>query len=55
VQGAVRPLLIVVDLIVVQDPSQMGLVPDEGPVQLLATASADPAFGDGVQRRDAAQ
>ena len=43
-----RPVLIVVDLVRAQDPPEMGLVPDEGPVQELAAASADPAFGDGV-------
>ena len=48
VQGAVRPVLIVVDLVRVQDPPQMGLVPDEGAVQELASASADPAFDDRV-------
>jgi hypothetical protein len=42
----VRPVLIVVDLVLAQDPPQMGLVPDEGSVQQLATASPDPAFGD---------
>jgi hypothetical protein len=47
-QGAVRPVLIVVDLVLAQDLPQMGLVPDEGAVQELAAASADPAFGDGV-------
>jgi hypothetical protein len=35
----VRPVLIVVDLVGVQDPPQMGLVPDEGAVQELAAAS----------------
>jgi hypothetical protein len=34
VQGAVRPVLIVVDLVLAQDPPQMSLVPDEGLVQL---------------------
>jgi hypothetical protein len=28
-----------------QDPAQVSLVPDEGSVQGLAAASADPAFG----------
>src|SRR5258708_14895305 len=32
VQGAVRPTLIVVGLVLAQDPPQMGLVPDEGAV-----------------------
>jgi hypothetical protein len=40
VQGAVRPVLIVVGLVLAQDPSQMGCVPDEGAVQELAAASA---------------
>jgi hypothetical protein len=43
VQGAVRPVLIVVDLVLVQDPPRMSLVPDEGAVQELAAASPDPA------------
>jgi hypothetical protein len=46
----VRPVLIVVDLVLAQDPPQMGLVPDEGPVEELAAASADPAFGDAFMR-----
>ncbi|HWN01137.1 MAG TPA: hypothetical protein VNO54_29145, partial [Streptosporangiaceae bacterium] len=36
------PMLIVVRLVVVQDPPQMGLVPDEGAVQEFASASVDP-------------
>ena len=48
VQGAVRPVLIVVSLILAQDPAQMVLVPDEGAVQEFAAASPDPAFGDRV-------
>jgi hypothetical protein len=40
VQGAVWPVLIVVRLVVVQDPPQMGLVPDEGSVQDFVAASA---------------
>jgi hypothetical protein len=47
-QRAVRPVLIVVDLVLAQDPPQMSLVPDEGSVQQLAAASPDPAFGDRV-------
>jgi len=38
----------VVGLVLAQDLSQMGLVPDEGAVQEFAAASADPAFGDRV-------
>jgi hypothetical protein len=48
VQGAVRPVLIVVSFVLAQDPPQMGLVPDEGAVQELAAASPDPPFGDRV-------
>ena len=48
VQGAVRPMLVVVALVLAQDPPQMVLVPHEGAVQELATASPDPAFGDRV-------
>jgi hypothetical protein len=48
VQGAVRPVLVVVGLVVAQDPPQMVLVPDQGAVQELAAASPDPAFGDRV-------
>jgi hypothetical protein len=44
-------VLIVVDLVRVQDPPQMGQVPDEGAVQELTAASPDPAFGDGVLAR----
>jgi hypothetical protein len=56
VQGAMRPVLIVVGLVLAQDLSQMGLVPDEGAVQELASASPDPAFDDGIHpgRLDAA-
>ena len=41
-------MLIVVGFVVAQDLPQVGLVPDEGAVQELAAASADPAFGDRV-------
>jgi hypothetical protein len=39
VQGAVRAVLIVVGLVLAQDPPQMGLVPDESAAQELAAAS----------------
>jgi hypothetical protein len=45
--GATR----LVDLVLVQDPPQLGLVPDEGAVQELAAAPADPAFDDRVHAR----
>src|ERR1017187_4525047 len=42
VQGAVRPVLVVVGLVLGQDPPQMVLVPDQGAVRELAAACADP-------------
>jgi hypothetical protein len=51
VQRAVRPVLIVVDLVLAQDPPQMVQIPDQGAVEKLAPASADPAFGDRVHAR----
>jgi hypothetical protein len=39
VQGAVRPVLTVVGLVLAQDSPQIGLVPGEGAVQELAAAS----------------
>jgi hypothetical protein len=48
VQGAVWPVLIVVGLVLAQDPPQMILVPHEGAVPELAAASPDPALGDRV-------
>ena len=44
-------MLIVVGLVLAQDPPQMGLVPAEGMVQEFTSASADPAFGDRVHAR----
>jgi hypothetical protein len=51
VQGAVRPVQIVMGLVLAQDPPQMIPVPDEGTVQELAAASPDPAFSDRVHPR----
>ena len=47
-QRPVRPVLIVMGLVLAQDPPQMVLIPDEGAVEKLAPASPDPAFGDRV-------
>src|ERR1039457_1892111 len=41
-------MLVVVGLVLAQDLLQMGRVPDEGAVQKLAAASANPSFGDRV-------
>jgi hypothetical protein len=41
-------VLIVVGLVLAQDLSQMGVVPNEGAVQEFAPASPDPAFGDRI-------
>jgi hypothetical protein len=51
VQRPVRPVLIVMGLVLAQDPPQMGLVPDEGAVEKLAPAPPDPAFGYRVHAR----
>ena len=40
-----RPVLIMVGLVLTQDLPQMVLIPDEGAVEKLASASANPAFG----------
>src|SRR5580693_141085 len=40
-----------VGLVLAQDPPQMVLIPDQGAVEKLAPASADPAFGDRVHAR----
>jgi hypothetical protein len=47
----------VVGLVLAQDLSQVGLVPDKSSVQELAAASSDPAFGDRVHpgRADVAE
>jgi hypothetical protein len=48
VQGAVRAVQIVVGVVLAQDLSQVGLVPDEGAVQEFAAASADPVRADNL-------
>jgi hypothetical protein len=57
VQGAVRPVQIVMALVLAQDLPQMILVPDKGTVQQLTAASPDPAFSDRIhpRRPDAAE
>jgi hypothetical protein len=47
----VRPVLIMVGLVLAQDPPQVVLIPDEGAVQKLAPTSADPAFSYRVHAR----
>ena len=46
-----RPVLIMMGLVLAQDPPQVVLIPDEGAVEKLASASPDPAFGDGIHAR----
>jgi hypothetical protein len=41
-------VVVVVTLAGRQDPAKMGQVPDEGPVEKLAAASADPPLHDRV-------
>src|ERR1700677_14751 len=38
-------------LVLAQDPPRIVLIPDEGAVEKLASASPDPAFGDGIHAR----
>jgi hypothetical protein len=51
VQRPVRPVLIVVGLVLAQDPPQMVLIRDESAVKKLVPASPGPAFGDRVHAR----
>src|SRR5207248_10070276 len=46
VQGAMRPVLIVVGLVLAPDSPQMVLIPDEGAIQELASAAPGPGFQD---------
>jgi hypothetical protein len=48
VQDAVRPVRVVEVLVLAQHDHQMPLIPDQGPVQELTAAAADPAFHDRV-------
>jgi hypothetical protein len=43
VQGPVRPTGVVEILVLAQDGHQVALVPDQGPVQQLTPAAADPS------------
>jgi hypothetical protein len=47
----VRPVGVVEVLVLAQHGHQVALVPDQGPVQQLAPAAADPAFHDRVHSR----
>src|SRR5271166_2535034 len=51
VQGTVWPVRVVEVLVLAQDGHQVALVPDQGPVQQLTSAAADPAFHDRVHSR----
>ena len=51
VQGAVRPVRIVGVLVLPQDCHQVALVPDQGPVQQLTPAAANPAFHGRIHSR----
>src|SRR5690242_13809795 len=48
VQGAMWPVRVVEVLVLAQDGHQVALVPDQGPVQQLTPAAANPAFHDRV-------
>jgi len=47
-QGHMRPVVVVVTLAGCQDPAEVGQVPDEGAVEKLTAASADPSLHDRV-------
>ena len=50
IQGAVRPVRIVEILVLPQHRHQVALVSDQGPVEQLTPAAADPAFHDRIGR-----
>ena len=49
IEGAVRPVGVVVVLVLTKDSQQVALVPDQGLVEEFASAAADPAFHDRVR------
>jgi hypothetical protein len=51
VQGAVRPLGVVEVLVLPQHHHQVALVPDQGPVQQLTSAAANPPLHDRIHSR----
>src|SRR5215467_8243065 len=51
VQGAVRPVGVVELLVLPQHHHQVALVPDQGPVQQLTPAAADPPLHDRIDSR----
>jgi len=51
VQGAVRPVGVIEVLVLAQDGHQVALVPDQGTIQQLTPARADPAFHNRVHSR----
>ena len=51
VQGAMRPVRVIEVLVLAQHGHQVALVPDQGPIQQLTPAAANPAFHDRVHPR----
>jgi hypothetical protein len=53
VQGAVRPVLIMVGLVLGQHPAQVVLIDDQRPIEQLTSQGADDPFADrvGLHRR----
>jgi hypothetical protein len=51
IQGAVRPVRVVEVLVPAQHDHQVALIPDQGPVQQLSPAAADPPFRDRIHSR----
>jgi hypothetical protein len=50
-EGAVGPVGVAEILVLAQDGHQVPVVPDQGPVQQLTAAAADPAFHDRIHPR----
>jgi len=50
-EGAVGPVGVVEVLVLAQDGHQVPLIPDQGPVQQLTAAAANPAFHDRIHAR----
>ena len=50
-EGAVGPVFVVVLDVVDDEPFELASIPDDGPVEELATQGADPTFGEGVGDR----
>ena len=55
IEGAVRPVGVVVVDVVGDEAFELSLVPDDGAVEQLAAQGPDPAFGERVRDREGAE